>query len=87
MSEKRIIEIFSAGCPACSEAIEQVRDISCTSCEIMVLDMNDPAVAARAKELGVGSVPAVVVNGKLAAGTGGCIDLEGLKKDGVGSCL
>ena len=87
MSEKRIIEIFSAGCPACSEAIEQVRDISCTSCEIMVLDMNDPAVAARAKELGVGSVPAVVVNGKLAAGTGGCIDLEGLKKAGVGSCL
>lgn len=87
MSEKRIVEIFSAECPACTEVIEQVRGISCSSCEIRVLDMNDPTVAARARELGVGSVPAVVVNGKLAAGTGGCIDLEGLKKAGVGSCL
>ena len=87
MSEKRIVEIFSAGCPACTAVIEQVRGISCSSCEIRVLDMNDPAVAARARELGVGSVPAVAVNGNLEAGTGGCIDLEGLKKAEVGSCL
>lgn len=87
MPEKRIIEIFSAGCPACCEAIEKVRSISCPSCEITVRDMNDPAVAARARELGIGSVPAVVVNGKLAGGTGGCVDLEGLRKAGVGSCL
>lgn len=87
MPEKRIVEIFSAGCPACTAAIEQVRGISCSSCEIRVLDMKDPAVAVRARDLGVGSVPAVAVNGKLAAGTGGCIDLKGLKKAGVGSCL
>lgn len=87
MPEKKIIEIFSAGCPVCSEAAEQVRGISCPSCEVRVLDMNDPAVAARARELGVGSVPAVAVNGKLAAGSGGCIDLEELRKAGVGSCL
>ena len=87
MSEKRIVEIFSASCPACTAAIEQVRGISCPSCEIRVLDMKDPKVAGRARELGVESVPAVAVNGKLTAGTGGCIDLEALKKAGIGSCL
>ena len=87
MSEKRIVKIFSPGCPACRTAIDQVRSISCSSCEIRVLDMNDPEVAARARALGVGSVPAVAVTGKLAAGTGGCIDLEGLKNAGVGTCL
>ena len=87
MSEKRIVEVFSAGCSVCSEAVEQIKGISCSSCEIKVLDMNDPAVAARAEELGIKSVPAVVVNGKLAGRTGRCIDLEELKKAGVGTCL
>jgi glutaredoxin 3 len=52
-----------------------------------VLDMNDPAVAARAEELGIKSVPAVAVNGELAGRTGRCIDLAELKKAGVGTCL
>ena len=71
----------------CSEVVGQVRNISCSSCEINVLDMKDPSVAARAKELGVKSVPAVVVNGKLAGPAGRCINLEELKKAGVGTCL
>ena len=88
MSEKRMIEIFSAGCPVCKEAVEQVKGISCSSCEIKVLDMNDPVVATRARDLGVKSVPAVAVNGKLAgccAGRG--LDLEELKRAGVGTCI
>ena len=32
-----------------------------------VLDMNDTGVAARAKELGVGSLPAVAIDGRLAS--------------------
>jgi glutaredoxin 3 len=36
------------------------------SCDVTVLDMNDPAVAKRAKGLGIRSVPAVVIEGKLA---------------------
>ena len=87
MSDKRIVEIFSAGCPVCSEAVEQVKGISCESCEIKVLDMKDPAVAARAKELGISSVPAIAVNGKLAGRSGRCFDLEELKRAGIGSCL
>jgi glutaredoxin len=66
MSEKRNIEVFSAGCPACDEAIKMINDNACPSCEVNVLDMNDPAVADQAKRLGIQSVPAVVIDGKLA---------------------
>jgi glutaredoxin len=62
----RKIEIFSAGCPACRETIDMVNEMACPSCEVVVLDMNEAAVASRAKSLGIRSVPAVVVDGKLA---------------------
>jgi len=63
---KRKVEIFSAGCSACEETIKLVNNLACPSCEVSVLNMGDPAVAKRAKSLGVRSVPAVVINGKLA---------------------
>lgn len=66
MAAKRKIEVFSAGCPACQETIDLVNRIACSSCEVSVLDMNDISVAKRAKSLGIGAVPAVVINGKLA---------------------
>ena len=66
MNNKRKIEIFSAGCPVCQEAITMVQDNTCASCELTILDMNDPAVSSRAKNLGIKSVPAVVIDGKLA---------------------
>ncbi len=50
MSNKRKIEIFSAGCPACEEAIKLVNSIACTSCEIEVLGMHKEDVAAKAKQ-------------------------------------
>lgn len=66
MATKRKIEVFSAGCPACEETISLVNSIACSSCEVSVLDMKDPTVASRARSLGIRSVPAVVINGKLA---------------------
>ena len=66
MSSKRKVEIFSAGCPACDEAIEAVKRIPCPSCEMEVLDMHQREVAARAAELGISRVPAIVIDGKLA---------------------
>ena len=66
MTAKRKIEVFSAGCPACESTIRLVQRIACTSCEVSVLDMSKPAVASRARSLGIRSVPAVVINGKLA---------------------
>lgn len=66
MNQKRKIEIFSAGCAACDETIALVRQLACSSCDVSVLDMKDAAVASRAKALGIRSVPAVVIDGKLA---------------------
>ena len=66
MATKRTVEVFSAGCPACDDVITMVKDIACPSCDVSVLDMNDPNVARRAKGLGIKSVPAVVIDGKLA---------------------
>jgi len=66
MADKRKIEVFSAGCPACGQTIALVERLACPSCEVTVLDMNEPAVAERARSLGVRSVPAVAINGKLA---------------------
>lgn len=66
MAAKRKIEVFIAGCPACDETIQLVNRIACPSCEVTILDMKNPAVASRAKSLGIRSVPAVVIDGKLA---------------------
>ena len=66
MNSKRKIEIFAAQCPACREVIDLVNQVACPSCEVSVLDMSDAAVASRAKGLGIRSVPAVVIDGKLA---------------------
>jgi len=88
MATLRNIEIFSAGCPVCRETIDLVNRIACPSCEISVLDMNQPDVAARAKQLGIRSVPAVAIDGKLAdccAGRG--VDETSLRAAGVGRPL
>ncbi len=66
MSAKRKVEVFSAGCPACEETVALVQGIACPSCAVSVLDMQDPAVAKRAKDLGIRSLPAVVVDGTIA---------------------
>ncbi len=88
MSSKRTIEIFSAGCPVCQETVEMVKGISCASCEVNVLDMKNPAVAERAKNLGIRSVPAVAIDGKLADCCAGRGPDEGtLKAAGIGTPL
>lgn len=66
MVTKRKIEIFSAGCPACEEIIARITNLACPSFDIDILDMKDTGVAKRAQDLGVRSVPAVAIDGKLA---------------------
>lgn len=66
MTAKRKIEVFSAGCSVCRQTVELVKHIACDSCEISVLDMHDANVATRAETLGIKSVPAVVIDGKIA---------------------
>lgn len=67
MSNKRKIEVFTAGCAVCDETVALVNQLACSSCEVEVLDMQSDASAAKAKQYGVRSLPAVVVDGKLAS--------------------
>lgn len=67
MNTRRKIEIFGAGCLICDEAVARINDMICPSCEVDILDMQQAEAAARAKKYGIRSLPAVVVDGKLAA--------------------
>jgi len=88
MNAKRQIEIFSAGCTVCEAAIARINDIACPSCEVTSLDMNAPEVADRAAELGVRSLPAVAIDGKLTdCCTGRGPDMKVLKTAGLGQPL
>lgn len=58
---QRRVEIFSAGCTMCEEAVTLVHEIACRSCDVQVLDVREPEVAALAKSLGIRSVPSVVI--------------------------
>ena len=85
MSDKRKIEIFSANCPAREEAVRTVSGIARPSCDVEVLDMHRPDVAARAKQYGARSVRAVVIDGKLAdCCAGRVVDEASLRAAGVG---
>ena len=88
MNAKRKIEIFSAGCPVCEAAIARIDEIACPSCEVTTLDMDAPGVAERAGALGIRSLPAVVIDGKLAdCCTGEGVDEDTLKAAGLGQPL
>ena len=83
--KRRKIEIFSAGCAVCDDVVEDVKQAACPSCEVQVLDMKAPEARRRAAELGVGSVPAVAIDGRLAdccAGRG--VDPDVLRAAGLG---
>ena len=84
-SGRRKVEIFSAGCPVCEDAVQRITEIACPSCEVEVLDMHDPVTAKAAEAYGVQRVPAVAVDGKLApccAGVG--VDEAALRSLGLG---
>ena len=88
MNEKRKVDVFSAGCPVCQDTVDLVQNLACPSCEVTVLDMNDPDVARRATTLGIRSLPAVVINDKLSdccAGRGVSEDV--LRAQGLGQPL
>ena len=88
MNAKRQIEIFSAGCAVCKAAIARINDIACPSCEVTTLDMNAPGIAERADALGIRSLPAVVIDGKLAdCCTGSGVDEDALRAAGLGQPL
>ncbi|HEV8713996.1 MAG TPA: thioredoxin family protein [Candidatus Binatia bacterium] len=85
MANRRKIEIFSAGCPACQKTIKLVNSIACPSCDVQVLDMHKDNIATKAKSYGVSSVPAIVIDGKLAdCCAGRDVEESSLRAAGVG---
>ena len=82
----RKVEVFTAGCSLCDEAVQLIQNLACPSCRVEVLDMQDEATQAKAKEYGVARVPAVAVNGTLAdCCEGRAIDVDVLRTLGIGS--
>ena len=85
MSQNRKVEVFSAGCSVCDDAVAKIKELACQSCEVIVLDMKDDTVAKYAQDLGISSIPAVAIDGVLAdccAGRG--INEETLRGAGLG---
>jgi glutaredoxin 3 len=85
MDVERKVEVFSAGCACCDEAVELVNRIASPPDEVDVMDMHQADVAERAEQYGIKSVPAVVIDGQLA----GCcanrgVDEETLRSAGLG---
>jgi len=92
MSQKRKIEVFTAGCPVCEETVKQVQEAACPSCEVIVYDLNEGCETnqcrEKAREYGVKSVPAVAIDGKLASCCGdNGVNIETLKQAGLGRPL
>lgn len=84
MVARKRIEVFSAGCPACRETIEMLKRIAGAH-EVVIRDMNKPEVAAEAKRFGIRSVPAVVIDGKLAPCCSECGPEEKTLRAALGS--
>jgi len=89
MSAKRVVEVFTAGCPVCDETVKQVKEAACGDCEVIIYDLNvgcqTNICRDKAKEYGVKSVPAVAIDGQLATccqNTG--VDIDTLKTLGLG---
>lgn len=71
----RTIEIFSAGCPLCLEAIDQVlTHIASPADAVVTRDIYDCNVLKAAKRLGIRRVPAIVVDGRLACCSDATLD-------------
>ena len=85
MAATRKIQVFSAGCAICEDTISLINRLACPSCEVEILDMRDATVAKKASGYGIGSIPAVVIDGKVADCCAGRAPSEAnLRAAGVG---
>lgn len=89
---KRLIEVFTGGCFVCENAAKEIKAIACPNCEVKVYDLSKGCETNECKEkavqYGIKSVPAVAIDGKLASCCSNRgIDIEALKKAGLGQCL
>lgn len=69
MENKRVIEVFTAGCSVCQPTVDLIKSMACSSCQVIVYDLSKPydteECLDKVKQYGVKSLPAVAVNGVL----------------------
>lgn len=87
---KRKVEVFTAGCPVCEPVVELVKKIACSSCEVVIYDLNEGCATndcrTLVKEYGVTRVPSVVVDAQLLdCCKTGTVSEKDLRAAGVGT--
>lgn len=84
---KRQVEVFTAGCPVCEPVVAMANTLACSDCDVTVYDLHESG-ADKASAYGLNRVPAVVVDGRVAAccETGG-VNRADLEEAGVGRPL
>lgn len=89
MSNKRRVEVFTAGCYVCNDVVNQIQSLSCENCEVVVYDLNQKCdtneCEDKAKQYGIQSVPAIAIDGAIVnCCTNTDVDLVALKQAGLG---
>ncbi len=79
---QRQVEIFTADCPLCAETVKLVKELACSSCQVSVYDLREPADLAKAAQYRINGVPAIAINGRLMLT--GKPDVEQLQAIGIG---
>lgn len=86
----RSVEVFTAGCYLCDEAVKAVRELACENCSVQVYDLREGCATNECREktakYGIHRVPAVVVDGKLVdcCGPQTPVSRQALRKAGIG---
>lgn len=69
MTNKRKVEVFTAGCPVCKPVVELVSHLACPSCDVVIYDIKEGCETNecrdKVKAYGITQLPAIAVNGKL----------------------
>lgn len=86
---KRKVEVFTAGCPICEEAVNLVKSLACPNCDVVVYDLNKGCSTnecrKKAESYGVKRLPAVAVDGRLLeCCRQGPVTAQALEAAGVG---
>jgi glutaredoxin len=67
VSQKRRIEVFTAGCALCSETLNLVKNsVSECGCEVIEVRCEGDEQCEAAKQYGITKMPTVVVDGRIA---------------------
>lgn len=86
---KKMVEVFTAGCPVCEKTVKLVKSLACPSCEVIVYDLNKGCETndcrRKAVEYGIERLPAIAVDGRLLeCCKAGPISAASLRAAGIG---